>query len=80
MARPSPGPEWEIRQMEGRTDWSSEVESCACCGDPVDLARAHVGADLIHVGPAVDRKCGLERVRFVFCDRTCATTWRAVER
>ena len=46
VSRPRPGPEWEVRQVEARTDWSSEVETCACCGASVDLTDPHVGADL----------------------------------
>jgi len=79
VARPRPGPEWEVRQVEGRTDWADEVETCACCGASVDLRGPHVGADLIHVDPSVGQKRGMERERYVFCDRTCARTWRTVE-
>lgn len=84
--QPKPGPDWSVRDVSRRRDWSDEVGACAYCGTPVDMRGEHYGMELIRESPGSDDststtalKRTFEYERYVFCDAACLEEWRAEE-
>jgi hypothetical protein len=73
-SRPRPGPDWVVQDVRSYTDWCAGVDECAACGVDVDLDDHHYGVELLRQRPTRG-KLGLERVRLVFCTRSCVDAW-----
>lgn len=75
-----PGPDWSVRGVARRRDWSDEVGTCAYCGSPVDMREEHYDAELTRERPTEsEAKRAFEYERYVFCDEACVEAWRSEE-
>jgi endogenous inhibitor of DNA gyrase (YacG/DUF329 family) len=73
-SRPRPGPDWHVQDVRPYAYWREGIDTCATCGDDVDLRDDHFGMELFRRLPRSSKR-GVERERFSFCSRHCVDEW-----